>query len=65
MTRTVISKSAKRKISSSVRVPMLIDGKMKEVDKPRTKAGTFTEQVVYKEKVNGVLRSKTRHEKVK
>lgn len=49
MQKTIISKSAKRKMSSAT----------------RAKADAYTQQVVYKEKLsNGKLTSTTKHEKL-
>jgi len=67
-TREVISKSAKRKISSFVDVPMFNFWNEKwEVKRVhRAKADDFTEMVVYKTKLSsGKYLSKTRHERIK
>ena len=61
--RTIISKSAKRKMTSFVGFPIEINGKtvIKKVE--RIKAGFFTEQVVYKIKgPKGKTISVTKHE---
>ena len=65
--RIVISKSAKRKMTSTIRVPdPEIEGKT--IERKRYKLGTFTEQVVYKTKIgkkkNGkpLYYSVTKHE---
>ncbi len=66
ITRKVISKSAKRKMPSSIEFPIFAEGQegkssMKKV--MRFKAGTFTEMVVYHEKLsNGNIISNTKHE---
>lgn len=63
-TRTVISKSAKRKMTSFVEFPIEVDGKMQMKKVIRNKANDYTEQVVYKEKLpNGQLTSVTKHER--
>lgn len=61
-TRTVISKSAKRKMTSSVEFER--NGRMKQVI--RSRANDFTEMVVYKTKLpNGKFLSATKHEVAK
>jgi hypothetical protein len=64
-TRTVISKSAKRKMTSFVEFPIEVDGKMQMKKVIRKKANDFTEQVVYRTKLaNGKFTSVTKHERV-
>ena len=64
-TRTVISKSAKRKMTSFVEFPIEVDGKMQMKKVIRNKANDFTEQVVYRTKLpNGKFTSVTKHERV-
>jgi len=63
-TRTVISKSAKRKMTSGVNIPIEVDGKTQMKKVIRQKANDYTEQVVYREKLpNGKFTSVTKHER--
>jgi hypothetical protein len=63
-TRTVISKSAKRKMTSEVNFPIEVDGKTQMKKVVRQKANDYTEQVVYREKLpNGKFTSVTKHER--
>lgn len=62
-TKHIISKSAKRKISSTIEFPVEVDGKTVLKKVHRNKANDFTQQVVYKTKgAKGKLVSQTRHE---
>lgn len=65
-TRTVISKSAKRKMTSTVEMPYEnAEGKIVTQKVTRTRANDFTQQVVYKTKEsNGKYTSVTKHEKI-
>lgn len=65
-TKTVISKSAKRKMSSEVTFPIIQeDGTVFNKTVKRNKANDFTQQVVYKTKYpNGQNKSITKHERV-
>jgi len=66
MERIVISKSAKRKMSSSVTFPVEIDGKQQMKTVQRNKANCKTEMVVYKTQVGkGKFISETRHEAIR
>ena len=63
-TRTVISKSAKRKMTSEANFPIEVDGKIQMKKVIRQKANDYTEQVVYREKLpNGKFTSVTKHER--
>ena len=63
-TRTVISKSAKRKMTSFVEFPIEVDGKMQMKKVIRNKVNDYTEQVVYRDKLpNGKFTSVTKHER--
>lgn len=62
--RKVISKSAKRKMTSFVEFPINVDGKTELKKVIRHKANAFTEQVVYiTEVAKGKFRSITKHER--
>lgn len=63
-TRTVISKSAKRKMTSTIDVYVeQEDGKFKPSKETRQKANTHTVQVIYKTALgNGKFHSQTKHE---
>jgi hypothetical protein len=62
-TRTVISKSAKRKMTSMVEFPIEVNGKEQMKRVIRYRANDFTEQVVYRTKLpNGKYTSITKHE---
>jgi len=65
-TKTVISKSAKRKISSEVIFPVTAkDGTVLNKTVKRIKANDFTQQVVYRTKYpNGQTKSVTKHERI-
>lgn len=56
-----ISRSAKRKMSSTFMYETESNGKIKLVTVSRQKAGTFTKQVVIHTKVGSKIKSEIRH----
>lgn len=64
-TKTIISKSAKRKMSSHIEFPIEVDGKQVMKKVIRNKANDYTQMVVYKTPIGGgKFHSVTKHERV-